>query len=106
MSEEEKKAIEMLDKFITEHKLYNIKQSDGLEDNIKKVLNLIEKQEKVIDEMAKWIEKNGYYTYGYANPTCDIVQDSCLNNHCLDRKSRDCQNCMKQYFYRKVENNE
>lgn len=43
MTEEENKAIGMLDKFITEHKLYNIKQSDGLEDNIKIALNLIEK---------------------------------------------------------------
>ena len=42
-SKKQKEAIEMLDKFITEHKLYNIKQSDGLEDNIKIVLYLIEK---------------------------------------------------------------
>ena len=27
-SKKQKEAIEMLDKFITEHKLYNIKQSD------------------------------------------------------------------------------
>lgn len=46
MNEEEKKAIEMLDKFITEHKFYNIKHSDNLEDNIEIVLNLIEKLQK------------------------------------------------------------
>ena len=46
ISKEQKEAIEMLDKFITEHKLYNIKQSDGLEDNIKIVLYLIEKLQK------------------------------------------------------------
>lgn len=45
-SKEQKEAIEMLDKFITEHKLYNIKQSDGLEDNVKIVLYLIEKLQK------------------------------------------------------------
>ena len=50
MNEEEKKAIEMLDKFITEHKFYNIKQSDNLEDNIKIILNFIEKLQKENEE--------------------------------------------------------
>lgn len=50
MSEDEKKAIKILNKFITEHKLYNIKQSDNLEDNIEIVLNLIEKQERQLYE--------------------------------------------------------
>lgn len=59
MNEEEKKAIEMLDKFITEHKLYNIRQSEGLEDNIKILLNLIEKQQKDIEHLK--IEKEVDY---------------------------------------------
>lgn len=50
MNEEEKKATKMLDKFITEHKLYNIKQSDNLEGNMEIVLNLIEKQERQLYE--------------------------------------------------------
>lgn len=50
MSEDEKKAIDMLEKFITEHKFYNIKQSDGLENNIKILLDLY-KQEK------EWTQK-------------------------------------------------
>ncbi len=50
MSEDEKKAIDMLEKYITEHKFYNIKQSDGLEDNIKILLDLY-KQEK------EWTQK-------------------------------------------------
>ena len=56
MSDEEKKAIEMLDKYITEHKLFNIKQADNLEDNIQIILNLIEKQSKEIEELkeVKW----------------------------------------------------
>lgn len=53
LSEEEKKAIEMLDKFITEHKLFNIKQSDGLEKNIDIVINLIEKLKKELEEEEK-----------------------------------------------------
>ena len=50
-SKKQKEVIEMLDKFITEHKLYNIKQSDGLEDNIEIVLNLIEKLQKENEEL-------------------------------------------------------
>ena len=56
LSEEEKKAIEMLDKFITEHKLFNIKQSDGLEKNIDIVINLIEKLKKENEEKNKIIK--------------------------------------------------
>ena len=48
MNKEEKKAIKMLDKFITEHKFYNIKHSDNLEDNIEIVLNLIDKLQRQI----------------------------------------------------------
>ena len=48
-TEEEKKAIEMLDKYATEHILFNIKQADNLEENIKIVLNLVEKQQKEIE---------------------------------------------------------
>ena len=53
MNEEEKEAIQMLDKFITEHKFYNIKHSDNLEDNIEIVLNLIEKLQKENEELRK-----------------------------------------------------
>jgi hypothetical protein len=68
MNEEEKKAIEMLDKFITEHKLYNIKQSDGLEDNIKIVLYLIEKLQKENENFEKL---NKDYSY-----SVDIVREN------------------------------
>lgn len=53
MTEKEKKAIEMLDKFITEHKFYNIKQSDNLEDNIKIILNFIEKLQKENEKLRE-----------------------------------------------------
>lgn len=56
LSEEEKKAIEMLNKFITEHKLFNIKQSDNLEENIKIVLNLILKLQIKIESKTKTIK--------------------------------------------------
>ena len=51
MNEEEKKVIKMLDKFTTEHKFYNIKHSDNLEDNIEIVLKLIEKLQKENEEL-------------------------------------------------------
>ena len=53
MNEEEKKVIKMLDKFTTEHKFYNIKHSDNLEDNIEIVLKLIEKLQKENEELNK-----------------------------------------------------
>lgn len=45
-------AIKMLDKFITEHKLYNIKQSDGLEQNIEKVLSELEMYKHYYEELT------------------------------------------------------
>ena len=53
MSEEEKEAIYMLETFIINHKFYNIKQSDGLEDNIKITLNLIENQQKELNNLKE-----------------------------------------------------
>lgn len=43
MNEEEQKAVDMLNTFRLEHKFFNIRQTDNLEDNIEIVLNLIEK---------------------------------------------------------------
>lgn len=53
MNEEEKKVIKMLDKFTTEHKFYNIKHSDNLEDNIEIVLKLIVKLQKENEELKE-----------------------------------------------------
>ena len=63
MNEEEKKAIQMLDKFITEHKFYNIKHSDNLEDNIEIVLNLIEKLQKENELSKKQVEYDKTHIY-------------------------------------------
>ncbi len=67
LSEEEKRSIEMLNKYIYNHKVYNIKHSDGLENCIETVLNLITKLQKEnkekdnqIDLMAEyWFFKEG-----------------------------------------------
>ena len=58
MSEDEKKAIDMLEKYITEHKFYNIKQSDGLEDNIKILLDLYMQEKERAEELLKDREKS------------------------------------------------
>lgn len=63
MNEEEKKATKMLDKFITEHKFYNIKHSDNLEDNIEIVLNLIEKLQKENELAKKQVEYDKTHIY-------------------------------------------
>lgn len=62
MSEDEKKAIEMLNKDIAEHKFFNIRQADNLEGNIEISINLIEKQQKEIDELKQLMTHKNEYT--------------------------------------------
>lgn len=52
-----KEAIEMLNKYIYNHKVYNIKHSDGLEDCIKTVLNSIERLQREKVKANKQISK-------------------------------------------------
>ena len=65
MNIEESKKI--LDKFVTEHKLFNIKHSDGLEEAIETLLTAYEKQSKEIEALKlihesykEMIEENNY----------------------------------------------
>lgn len=54
-----------------------------------------EKKEKIIDEMATYIA------------TLDIEEDICektKNEHCDKMNFGECEDCIKQYFERKVEN--
>ena len=126
MNEEEKKAIQMLDKFITEHKFYNIKHSDNLEDNIEIVLNLIEKLQKE-NELAKQeydrdthilqnqldlanaknIEKDKIIDL-MAEEISKNITNTCPNedyNYDLDCENKcndDHKECWKQYFENKL----
>lgn len=70
--------------------------------NIQTVLNLIQTQQeeienkdKIIDEMANWIDDRCYYSDNYGN-SCEIIQDSCYNNE-------NCNKCIKEYFINKAE---
>ena len=56
MMSKEEKAIDMLEKFITEHKLYNIKQSNGLEESLEILLDLYNEQKERLKELEE-IEK-------------------------------------------------
>ena len=51
MNIEESKKI--LDKFVTEHKLFNIKHSDGLEEAIETLLTAYEKEKEKNKELIK-----------------------------------------------------
>lgn len=63
LSEEEKQAIDILNTFIFRQKTKNYNKL-SLEDteSVKIVLNLIEKQNKVIDKMAEQYEKNAKFS--------------------------------------------
>lgn len=59
------KAIKILDKFTTEHKLFNIKHSDGLEEAIETLLTAYEKEKEknkkaidFINERKKTVNKD------------------------------------------------
>ena len=58
MTKEQEEAIEMLEKFITEHKLFNIKHTDGLEDNIETVLNMLKEKDSEIERLEQTLTRN------------------------------------------------
>ena len=94
MSEEEKKAIEQfkeinLEDCSCEKCLYQeIEECRGCPTMIKEILlNLIEKQDKMIDYMAEIIEKE--------NDICDEIS--------TDECSLECKECIKEIVRKKVE---
>ena len=60
-------SIKILDKFTTEHKLFNIKHSDGLEEAIETLLTAYEKQSKEIEELNKSDESKEQSSMKYYN---------------------------------------
>ena len=63
---------------------------------LKTVLNLLEKKDKIIDEMATYIA------------TLDIEEDICVKvgkeNGCDQMAYGECEECIKKYFERKAKN--
>lgn len=104
ISKEQKEAIEMLDKFITEHKLYNIKQSDGLEDNIKIVLYLIEKLQKENEELEEInneleaIKDEAIRRYNLESIPVSLVKEKIEKINKAYEDSKD-ENGESQYYY-------
>ena len=108
MTDNQKEAIERLNNFKTIKVLYgntfamHLEQLKQLQNDIKTALNLIqtqqaeiEKKDKIIDEMVTYIA------------TLDIEEDICektKNEHCDKMSFGECEDCIKQYFERKVEN--
>ena len=58
LSKKEKRAIKMLNKFITKHELFNIKQSDNLEEKIKKFLQISSNSDYVYGSSSDYGIKN------------------------------------------------
>lgn len=116
LSKEEQEAIEKLEQM---QKFYNEFLNSGVEISttlnqkdirtIIQILNLIskiqkeyEKQSKVIDEMAEKIYKlKVKLELNNLSEDCFIPREFSDINDCI---KRDCKECIKQYFYRKVEN--
>ena len=113
MNEEEKKAIQMLDKFITEHKFYNIKHSDNLEDNIEIVLNLIEKQQKENEEiknknktLEELLQGTLYEMYKYYRDLANSYQANCISKEKVKDKIIHYQELQDNYIKKYDEINE
>lgn len=65
-------------------------------DTNKKYFDEIEKKDKMIDFMAEWIDNHTKY-YDEDGCYCEVEKEIC-------KKDIECEDCIKQYFERKVEN--
>ena len=87
MNKEEKQAIEKLQSFF-----WYWESIKDTEENINIILNLINKQEKVIDKMAESLEDNLFYFKQCEN---------CKNNTMVNYNKLKCKNCIKEHFLRR-----
>ena len=117
MSEEEKKAIEYYkDKEVTFEiegfdveafkKALGITEEDSFENHqirFKTLINLIEKQDKIIDLMAEYIKRDTVFYDTEGISSCDLSEEK----YCKCSKHNNganCKDCIKEYFRKKVEN--
>lgn len=100
MSEEEKEAIESLKKLVQlrKNKRGEIKHDTCIYStkDLEIALNLIQKQDKIIDEMVKFIKNNISEN--------KIIKEVCIKGKCKNEECHedDIAECIKQYFARKV----
>lgn len=86
----------ILDELEQKDKEINKTEQDRHKKTEKSLKGQLEKKEKMIDEMATYIA------------TLDIEEDICektKNEHCDKMNFGECEDCIKQYFERKVEEN-
>ena len=105
MSKEEKKAIEQLKKVRWNSLAIVVKNEDGkmdisyfTEKHKKTIINLIEKQQKELDKKDKIINEMSKYIRA-----CDIDEDICkTETECISDNLK-CENCIIDYFINKVD---
>ena len=106
MTEKEAKAIAMLNKYISEHKFYNIRQSDNLESNIETVIQALEQKDKEIQELnADRVEKDKIIDLmaRHINSTDkdeDVCRETGATYNCTEY--HDCEECILEYFKKKA----
>lgn len=107
MNEEEKKAVEFVKKRTKELKKYAKRENELVYDDI--ILNLINKLQKENEDIT---QQRDYYKARY-NGLSKIVDSmtkhiyilgdyACLYEECDDNMDRECEDCIKEYFYKKV----
>jgi len=95
MTDEEKRALRNLENLSEFGLSTSLNQADL--DKMKIVLNLVEKQNKVIDKVLQ----NNLLNIPHHIEVCNNITANDCNNF---RNNGGCNECIKQYFYRKVEN--
>ena len=95
LSKEEQEAIDLFKEILDERSC--LISDDIGENDIKVVLNLIQKQSKVIDEMANTIVGDRRLLHLMCDRVINKTEDKCYEDNVL------CDDCIKQYFYRKAE---
>lgn len=99
-SEEEKEAIEYFKSNLEMTK--EMGKRWGFEEEIKNnetVLNLIQKQESIIDKMAEQLNK--FHSLRGLDDDCFIPREYSDINDCIKKQS--CKECIKEYFKKVVD---
>lgn len=99
MSEEERKAIELLETY--KNKLvYEISNKDKRA--VETVLNLIEKQEKEISNKDKIIDLMANHIATSDSDLCEYLDITTKCKYYAGDNGKTCDNCIKQYFENKA----